>query len=107
MRYDELRNFYADNFSLGNLATDIKNKFALISLICYIVHNMKAKKPDVSYYQVIYKIDPQLPEEFIKALAIICEDFSYGCTNFPTFELKSNKEIISTIKDILSTYLPF
>ena len=48
----------------------------------------------------------QLPEEFLKGLAIVCEDFSYGCTEFPTFGI-SQKELIPKAKEILNTYMPF
>lgn len=106
--YDELKNYYKDNFSLGYLNTDINNKFALISLICYTTLKAKDKKPDVTHYNVIRSItrDMGLPHSFEKSLAVICEDFSYGCTTFPTFNLKGS-DIIKTIKEILNSYVPF
>jgi hypothetical protein len=106
MSYDELKKIYIENFSLGYLNTDINNKFALISLICYITMKAKMKKPDVTTYQIIMKIYNDLPEDFIKALAIICDDFSYGCTEFPTFGIQP-KDMIDTIKNLLKSYLPF
>lgn len=106
--YNQLREYYSKNFSLGYLNTDINNKFALISLICYITYSMKMKKPDVTTYQVIMKLSEGLglPESFIKGLAVICEDFLYGCKDFPMFGLKQS-EIVSTIKGILKNYIPF
>ena len=56
MTYKELEAIFSQYFSLGNLNININNKFALISLICYIVTSMKKKQPDVTYYQVVYKI---------------------------------------------------
>lgn len=109
MKFEELRQLYKENFSLEYLGNSIENKMILICLICYITDKAKSKKPDITYYQVITKICKDLgglPEEFIKVLAIICEDFSYGCTTFPTFNLK-NEEIIPKIKEILTNYLPF
>ena len=47
-----------------------------------------------------------LPDEFIKGLAIICEDFSYQCTDFPTFGLKG-QDIVKEAISILKTYMPF
>jgi hypothetical protein len=47
-----------------------------------------------------------LPDEFIKGLAIVCEDLSYDCTEFPTFGLKG-KEIVNKIVEILRSYVPF
>lgn len=107
LSYKELKDFYSDNFSLGHLNTDINSKFALISLICYLTEKMKSKYPNVSYYQVVYKLAHGLiPEESINGLSIICSDFSYGCTSFPTFGIP-DKEIPSKIKEILSQWLPF
>jgi hypothetical protein len=107
--YNEMRKQYAQLYSLGNLNTDLSSKFALISLICYLTYKAKEKKPDVTHYQIIKSAtkDIYLPEDFIKALAVVCEDFSYGCKEFPLFNLKTPKDMIKTIRDIVSTYLPF
>lgn len=108
MTYQELREFYATHFSLGNINEDISKKFALISLICYITYESKKTKPDVDVYRVITKVSDgmHLPEDFIKGLSVICEDFMYGCTKFPTFGLKNN-EIVKQIRLILDSYMPF
>lgn len=106
--YEEMYNYYNKHFSLGHLEKDISKKFALISLICYVTEELKKKKPDVTYYQTVYKLSQGmgLPDTFIKALAIMCEDFAYGCTEFPTFEIKPNK-MVETIKGLLGSYTPF
>lgn len=108
MLYNDLKRVYSENFSLGYLNTDIKNKFALISLICEVTRMAKSKKPDITHYQIVYKMCEEfgLPDDFIKGLAVVCEDFAYGCTEFITFGLKP-KEYVKTIKDILRTYMPF
>lgn len=106
--YNQLQRLYNDYFSLGKIATDINEKFALISLIGYIVHTMKKKKPDVTYYQVCYKLSEGLglSDLEIKALAVMTEDFSYECTDFPTFGLKP-KDMTAKIREILSKKMPF
>ena len=106
--FNKLQDIYIQYFSLGKIASNINEKFALISLIGYIVYNMKRKKPDVSYYEVIYKLaeGSGLSELEIKSLAVIVEDFSYECTEFPTFGLKP-KEMTEKIKEILSKKMPF
>lgn len=106
--FSKLQDIYTQYFSLGKIASNINEKFALISLIGYIVYNMKRKKPDVSYYEVIYKLaeGSGLSELEIKSLAVIVEDFSYECTEFPTFGLKP-KEMTEKIKEILSKKMPF
>lgn len=105
--YSNMERLYKEHFSLGYLNTDINTKFALISLICYVTEKLKEKKPDVTYYQVIYKLASSLvPDESIKGLAIMCEDFSYGCTQFPTFGI-DDKDIPKKIKEILHSWLPF
>lgn len=109
MKYDELRRIYSENFSLHYLnSNDISKKFALISLICYVTYKTQLKKPDVTHYQIIMKVSQNLglPEDFIKGLAIVCEDFSYGCTEFPTFGLEG-KDILKQIIEILKSFVPF
>lgn len=106
--YKQLARIYSEYFSLGNLSGDINEKFALISLIGYIVQKLKAKKPDVTYYQVTYNLakDTGLDEPTIYRLAIMVEDFSYGCTNFPTFGL-TDKNMVPKIKELMRKFVPF
>ena len=115
MSYKELLRFYKEHYSLGYLNTVSDDKFTsfekriiLISLICYVVEKNKSKNPDFTHYSFLYKLNTKLnlPEEFIKGLAIVCEDFSYQEHNFPTFGLEG-KKILEEIISILKTYVPF
>lgn len=106
--YNEMRRNYSKLYSLGHLGNNINSKFALISLICYLTYKAKQKQPDINHYKVLMNItkDNTLPEDFIKGLAVVCEDFSYGCTEFPTFNIKQS-DMVTTIKDLLKSYTPF
>lgn len=105
--YKEMQRLYSRYYSLGYLNTDISTKFALISLIGYLTFRVKQKKPDITPYQILRKIvGDSLPEDFIKGVAVVVEDFSYGCKSFPTFDVE-DKKIPAKIKEILSTYMPF
>lgn len=108
MKYKELESFYKEHFSIGNLGSNLETRLALIGLICYVVYKTKQKKPDVTFYQVITKLSERigLTEDSIKALSIICEDFSYNCTEYPTFGLKG-QEIVEKIHELLSNWMPF
>lgn len=105
--YEEIQRVYNQYFSLGHLNTDINTKFALISLICYLTLKLKEKKPDVTHYQVIRKLSEGIiTEDQMKGLAVVCSDFSYGCTEFPTFGI-NDKNIPAKVKEILSSWAPF
>lgn len=105
--YKELAEFYSRHFSLGWISSNFEEKLALITFICYITEQMKQKKPDVTHYQVIRKLAyPSLSENIIKGLAVVCADFSYGCTKFPDFGVKP-KDMPTQIKNILNKILPF
>lgn len=80
----------------------------LISLICYVVHKNKPKDPDFTPYSLLYKLNAKLhlPDDFIKGLSIVCEDFSYQCDSFPTFGLEG-KKILEEIISILKCWIPF
>lgn len=105
--YEEMQRIYSKYFSIGYLNTDINTKFALISLICYLTKKLKEKKPDVTHYQVVRKLsEGMILEDQIKGLSVICSDFSYGCTEFPTFGI-DDKNIPAKIKEILSNWTPF
>lgn len=108
--YEEMQCIYDSYFSLKFLGDDISNKFALISLTCYITEKLKEKKPDVTHWSVLYKINKTggnpVPENLLKGLAVLCSDFGYGCTKFPTFDLE-DKKIPSKIKELLNMWTPF
>lgn len=107
--YNDLKQMHTENFSLGNINTDIQSKFALIALTCHLTMKAKQQKPDVNHYKILMQLTKNnpLPEKFIKSLAIICEDFAYGCTEFPTFNIKTPVEMAQTVSNILSKWLPF
>ena len=103
-----MKKLYDENFSLHLLNVDMSSKFALISMLCYITKALQARTPDVTMYQVIYKLTQNqgLPEEFLKTLTIICEDFMLSSGKIETFNLKIT-EMPSKIKEILNNYMPF
>lgn len=113
MTYNELDNFYSENFSLGyinetNSRSTFENRLVLISLLCYVTYKTKLKHPDTTHYSIIMKLSDKLglPDNFLKGLSIICKDFSYSCSEFPTFGLKG-QDIIKEIREILKSYVPF
>lgn len=112
MNFQELKKFYNEHFSLGYISnttrSSFENRLVLISLVCYITYKAKQKNPDATHYEIIMKLSKNLglPEEFIKGLSIICEDFSYMSNDFPTFGLKG-QDIVKEANSILASYLPF
>lgn len=105
--YIDYKRIWANCFSLGYLSHDITDKFALISLICYVTYKLRLKTRNGDYYDVIKKLaDNKLSEQSIRKLAVTCEDFGYGCSEFPVFGL-SSKEIIPKIKELMSNIIPF
>ena len=105
-----MQKIYSKYFSLNFLGNDISNKFALISLTCSLTNKLKAKKPDVTHWSVLYKINSKgtthVPEDLLKGLAVLCSDFGYGCTEFPTFGIE-DKKIPEKIKELLDSWIPF
>ena len=108
--YEEMQKIYNKYFSLNFLGNSISNKFALISLTCYLTYKLKAKKPDVTHWSVLCKINnsgtTHVPEDLLKGLAVICSDFAYGCTEFLTFGIE-DKKIPEKIKELLDSWIPF
>ena len=55
MNFNDLRNFYSENFTLGYInsghnRSSIEERFVLISLIDYITYKSKLKNPDTAHY---------------------------------------------------------
>ena len=107
--YSELKDLYKRNFTLGYIDSKFENKLALISLTSYITFLARKKDPNATVYSMLKKITKEsdcVPDEFLWALSIICEDLMYGADDFPTFGLNT-REIIPTIQNLLKKYLPF
>lgn len=104
---EALRQLHSTYFSLGYLNTDINTKFALISLICHLSKIIKTKKPNITHYDIIKQIiKNEIPDAFCRSLSVVCEDFAYGCSEFPTFGIE-DKKIPEKVKEILHTWNPF
>lgn len=106
--YEEMQQFYNKYFSLSKLGNDINKKFALISLTCYLTNKLSKVKPDWTHWRTLSEINKKtnLPEDFMKGLAVLCSDFGYGCNSFPTFGIE-DKKIPAKIQELLSEWLPF
>lgn len=113
--FEDLTKAYERFYSLHYLNPPTKDgqssferKLVLISLICYVTSKTKLKSPDTTYYSVIAKLanGSHIPDQWLKGLAVVCEDFAYGCTDFPTFGLKG-QDILKEIVEILKSWLPF
>lgn len=108
MNYKELSKFYEDNFSLSYLNTDFIDQVALISLICYLTQQMQKKKPGINCYEIIMKIATnEAPIDFLESLSIVCQSFYRINGKYETFNIKDSKTMISKIREILRTYVPF
>lgn len=106
----DLRSTYNRYFTLACLNVSPDNKFALISLICFLTKQARVKNPDAKVEQVIRKIVPQNQNSpgLLRALTVICEDYLKDKNaDFPIFGAKSAAEIVAKIKEILSMELPF
>lgn len=105
--YKQMATVYKEWFSSGYLKS-MQDKLALIDLIGWLVNSLRKKRPDVTYYQIVYKLakGSGLTDFEIKRIAIIAEDFAYGCSDFIDFGLKIN-EVPAKIKEIFNRMLPF
>lgn len=106
----DLRSTYNRYFSLACLNVSSENKFALISLICFLTKQARKKNPEVSVDQVIRKVTngkAMNSNGLLRALTCICEDYLKTESEFPIFGAKSSKEIVDKVIEILNTELPF
>lgn len=109
LTYEEKKALYGRHFSLGSLSTDISNKLALVSLICFLTNAKQKQEPSYTTYKMIQAVTKKnpLPIDYVETLSIICDDYMYMCDTFPTFGLKTVKEMIDKLNEIISTWLPF
>ena len=105
--YNQMQQVYREWFTSGYLHS-MQDKLALFDLIGWLVTSLKKKKPDITYYQIVYKLakGTGLTDMDIKKIAIISEDFAYECDDFIDFGL-TLKEVPAKIREILCKILPF
>lgn len=104
----DLHSTYNRYFSLSCLNVSPEQKFALISLICFLTLQARKNNPKATPEQVIKKIaDGGNSPGLLRALCCICDDFLKSAGDFPIFGAKSSKEIVECIKKILNTEMPF
>ena len=105
--YKQMQQVYREWFTSGYLHS-MQDKLALFDLIGWLVTSLKKKKPDITYYQIVYKLakGTGLTDMDIKKIAIISEDFAYECDDFIDFGL-TLKEVPANIREILCKILPF
>lgn len=107
MKYKELQNIFDEYFSLSNLGEDFSNRIGLLSMICYLYSKLKLKNPDLTYWNLIYKIGKtEVPEKYLIGLSILCESFGKNCKEFPTFGIQP-KDMPKKIREILHSWMPF
>lgn len=113
LEYEDRRDVYQRTFSLGYLnSEEMNDRLVLVSLVALVYQKMKLKDKDITPIKVLVKITGEKEEnttyyQFLEALAIIAEDFSYGMKKIDACGLKTSAEIINKIKEILNTWIPF
>lgn len=113
LEYTDKKDVYQKVFSLGNLQSeDMNDRLVLISLIGLTYQKMKDKDSTITPLKILMKITGQSKDnsgfyQFLEALSIIVEDFSYGVKKFDSCGLKTSQEIINKIKELLNTWMPF
>ena len=113
LNYQDKMTIYNSIFSLGKLnSDDLNEKLVLVSLVALTTQKMKLKDPKITPLQILMSVTGQKKDnsafyQFLEGLAIIVEDFGYGCNKIDSCECKTSQEIINKIKTILSTWLPF
>lgn len=109
--YTKVKSLYSKYFSTCFLNINLEHKLALIAMICYVTNALNKKRnKSINCYQVICKIGKDLPDhihqDFFKVLGAICDDFMYGCTEFPTFGIDP-KVMPKEIESMLKNWIPF
>ncbi len=113
LKFKEKKDYFFSNYSLGAISgNSINDKLILISLVSYVHFKMRETNPSVTVLDILKSITKQKADnssyyQMIESLAIIVEDFCYGCSIADNCGLKSSQEIINKIKEILGQWLPF
>lgn len=107
MENSEIKKF----FSLGYFENeDFNDKLVLLSLIGLVYTKTKVKDPNIECSNIIRQIAKgmkNIDDDFINCLASLVEELCYGVKKIDSCGMKTSKEIINKIREILSTWSPF
>jgi len=108
IKYEELKRLHSQYFGFYHLNISLNEKFAVIAMICSIVNELKKKKPDITYYEIVNKLcsNKGFDKDFIWGLSIVCEDFGIDAKEIPNFGIKV-AEMPKKVSELLNNYLPF
>lgn len=114
LSYHDKKNLYETTFSIGNFTTvkSVNDKLILISLVSLLYIKLRVKTPEVKPIDILYKITDYPSKDtsfynFLEALSILVEDFTYECNEADSCGLTSSSEIVNKIKEILNSWIPF
>jgi hypothetical protein len=113
LTYEEKKDVYQRMFTLGYLnSEEMNDRLILISLIALVYQKLKLKEEDITPLKILIKITGEKESnsgyfQFLEALSIIVEDFSYGMKKIDACGFKTSPEIINKIKEILNSWIPF
>lgn len=106
--YNERQREYVEKFGLGYISPSLEKKFVLIGLVCYLTYKARQKNQNATCLQILEALGNKffIEKKLQERIAIVAEDFMYGCQEFSTFGIKPS-EIINTLKKIMEDMLPF
>lgn len=113
--YKESLKTYNSEFGFSDFGINNLDKLKLISLICFLTQKIRKNNKDTAVIEVIEKIVPDWNVgygNFIRNISFVCESLLHdgGVMDFPpfpTFNLKTPKDMVDGIKLILNKFLPF
>ena len=114
MSYEDKRDVHSRVFSIGvlNGIISVNDKLILLSLISLMYLKLREKNPDVTPLKILMQITGQRKDNshfyfMLEGLSILVEDLCDKCNVADSCGLKTSQEIVSKIKEILNTWLPF
>lgn len=114
MNYNEKKEFYTKNFSIGNFtsAEGLSERLILISLITLVYLKTKEKDDEITVLKILMQITGQKADnsgfyQVLENLSILIEDLSYDVRTADACGLTTSKDIIKKIKEILNSWIPF
>ena len=103
---------YTRCFGFGTLSSDkLNDKIMLISLVGLTASKLKEKNKDLKTLDILIQITKaskkDMVYDFIVNLSIIVDDLSYLVKEFDSCGFNESKQIISKIKELISSWVPF
>ncbi len=110
LSYEDRLNIYKEEYAVYDFGVSVKDSHKLVSLLCILTIALRKKTPTVKVEDVLVKcgVTREAYYDFVEKLSINCDCIlKYDKPELDSYGFTKAADMVTEIKRIMETYLPF